>query len=260
MPTQAAELEAPPQEQEPQDVQPAAAAAAAFEKTLAEPADQTPPSDTPQSTSTAAIPCEPATKPQGITEKTWQKLTSRRRAYVAAYVKDGNALKAYMAAGYVTEEHGRSLDYLKRRAYSVHKGKAVRAAILEHKERAAEDAEARKQFNLDWVVKKLEDLLELAIAKGDLAVATRDVELIGRTRGFFTDSVVVDDGQRRAYSESERIEAARLTRLLLKEGEGGDSEEHTNSPITSSALPAPPPGDGPEGGKVSGQEEDREHE
>ena len=272
MPTQAAELEAPPQET--QDGPLATAAVAAFEKTLAESADQTPPSDTPQSTSTVAIPCEPTTKPQGIAEKTWLGLGLKGRVYVTSLIKDGNALKAYEVAGYTSDSEKGDSEKRKRNAYNVSRGKRIQRALLEHADHRKALAEAKKDFALDWIVSEHERLMGIAERAGDYAVATRNLELIGRTRGVYADNVLVDVGARRAYSEAERIEAARLTRLAMRDGmgagndegakalegdcgpvggpgeaetapgtdgEGGDSEEHTNSPITSSALPAPPP-------------------
>ena len=163
-------------------------------------------------------------KPTGITDKTWNRLIPLRQAFVAAYVKDGNALSAYLAAGYVTENHGKEREYLKRRAYSVIKGKTVSQALLEYRDRRDALAEARKDFALDWIVSEHERLMQVAESKGDLAVATRNLELIGRTRGVYADNVMIDVGQRREYSEAERVEAARLSRMLLTEGDSGESK------------------------------------
>ena len=165
-----------------------------------------------------------ATKPRTITPKTWERLTPRQQAYVASYVLDGKALQAYLAAGYVQSVNGHPQQWLMRRAYSVRRGQAVATAILEDRERRAQLEADKQEHNLDSIVAELDRLKDLAVSKGDLAVAVRAVELVGKTRGFFTDGVRVDEGQRREYSEAERVEAARLSRMLLTEGDSGESK------------------------------------
>lgn len=169
-------------------------------------------------------------KPAEITAKTWQGMNPKQKAFFTSFIQDGNALKAYQDAGYVENRDGVPQAWLQRRAYSVLRGKAVRLAILEHEEQRARLDEAKRDYALDWIVSEHERLMQVAEEKGDLAVATRNLELIGRTRGVYSDSVVVDVAQRREYSEAEKIEAARLSRLLLMEDAEADKPEAPDAP------------------------------
>jgi len=168
-------------------------------------------------------------RPTGITAKTWQRLSVKAKAFLLEYFKSGNAVKAYQDAGYVTGKDEVEEVRLRRRAYSVLKGRRVSDARLEHARHSEELEEARKQYQLDWIVSEHERLMKVAEIAGDLATATRNLELIGRTRGAYADVVQVDAGRRRDYTEAERIEARRIAGLLIQ-GEG------TNPPST----PSPP--------------------
>jgi len=162
-------------------------------------------------------------KPRGVTDKTWRLMNPKQRAYFASFVQDGNALKAYLGAGYVQSRDGHPQDWLRRRAYQVRKGKAIVKALVEYEEHRADLAEAQASFSLDWIVSEHERIMADAHAKGDLAVETRNLELIGRTRGVYVESVAVDVGRMREYSEAERLEGLRLSRLLLTDGGPGPS-------------------------------------
>lgn len=172
-------------------------------------------------------------KPKGVTDKTWRLMNPKQRAYFASFVQDGNALKAYLDAGYVQSRDGHPQDWLRRRAYQVRKGKAIVKALVEYEEHRADLAEAQASFSLDWIVSEHERIMADAHAKGDLAVETRNLELIGRTRGVYVESVAVDVGRMREYSEAERLEGLRLSRLLLTDGGPGPSGPKGGTPIDS---------------------------
>ena len=142
-------------------------------------------------------------------------LTSRQKAFVASYAKDGNASTAYAAAGYILPGKPVSKRVIQQRAYAVLHCQGVARAIDALRQAAIDRQEAARVFAVDYIVEEHRRLQLLAESKGDLAVATRNLELIGRTRGAYSDSVQVDVARAREFSESERVEAARLSRLLL---------------------------------------------
>jgi len=173
--------------------------------------DTLPPEDTPE----AAPRHSPPQKPAGITQQTWHSLSRKGKIFVRVYVSGESAATAYETAGY--DPGGTDTEHRRRNAYNVKRGKRVTKALLEYEQ----DREARESFerrwDLDEIVGEHERLMERAEKDGNLAVATRNLELIGRTRGLYSDNVTIDLGAQRAYTEAEQIEAARLTRLLLVE-------------------------------------------
>jgi len=162
-------------------------------------------------------PPKTARKPLGITNETWRRLSAKRQTFVAEYVQDGNALRAYEAAGYATKYRGVEKKTLQRRAYSVLRGRFVRQALLEEREQRAELDRDKKERSLEHVLTELERVYALALKKEDLAVAARCIELIGKTRGFFKESVGIDMVARREYSEAEREECRRLAELRIEQ-------------------------------------------
>lgn len=161
-------------------------------------------------------------KPSGVTDKTWGRLQPRLQAFFVAYVQDGNALRAYEVAEYGGNGRKQDVAHKRQNAYSVTRGKAFQAAVLEHRAHKDELAQAKRDFSMDWSVREHQRLMAKAEKAGDLAVATRNLELIGRTRGIYADTVQVDMAARREYSKAEQVEAVRLSRLLLTDG-GGDA-------------------------------------
>lgn len=158
-------------------------------------------------------------KPSGVTDKTWKRLAPKGQRFVEGYLDHGNALKAYEDAGYVKDQdNGDGLKH-RRNAYSVMRGIKVRQALVEHKEHRAVLDQAKKDYALDWIVSEHERLMEVAEEKGDLAVATQNLIAIGRTRGVYADTVRLDVAAQREYTETERLDAARLTRILLEDRE-----------------------------------------
>lgn len=164
-------------------------------------------------------------KPAGITDKTWQSLALKGKRFVAEFVRDGNAARAYQVAGYIADGARMDSEKVRRNAYNVTRGRKVRTALCEYAQERDALKQAKADFALDWIVLEHQRLMAKAETKGDLAVATRNLELIGRTRGVYSDTVRLDVGRQREYSEAEQIEAARLTRILLTEGSGEQPAE-----------------------------------
>ena len=183
-------------------------------------------------------------RPRGITDETWQRLTSKAKLYVAEYVQHGNTLKAYRNAGYTRGKKDADIERHKAAAYQIRKGKWVRQALVEHADHRADLAQAKKDYALDWIVFEHERLMKAAEVKGDLAVATRNLELIGRTRGVYADSVRIDVAARREYSEAEEVEMLRLSKLLLLEDASSEEltavKEAQRKGTSPPATPSPP--------------------
>jgi phage terminase small subunit len=73
----------------------------------------------------------------------------------------------------------------------------------------------RHLINADRILFDLEHTRTRALAKDDLAVATRCSELMGKTLAMFTDVQVLDEPARRDLDEQEQAEATELARLRL---------------------------------------------
>lgn len=154
-------------------------------------------------------------KPTGTTPDTWRKLSHVQQAFLRAYLDNGgNAISAYQAAGY-TPKGEQAHEQLQRNASSVLHGQRVSQALFEHQRHQDELQRLRDDRAVEWIVLEHERLMAAAEADGDLAVATRNLELIGRTRGAYSDVQQVDVVARREYSEAEQAEARRLARLML---------------------------------------------
>jgi len=188
---------------------------------------------------------EPAIKPAGVTPKTWQGLKYKSKTFVAEFVKDGNALRAYLKAGYDIGKGDLGDDKHKRNAYQVTKGKRVAQALVEHNTHRQSLSEAKAAFTLDHIVIEHERLMEAAEAKGDLATATANLAYIGKTRGVYKESMTIDLPARLALADAEHAEATKITRLLM-EGEAAaevvdlevEEPEEEPPPNSSPAVPA----------------------
>jgi len=166
---------------------------------------------------------EETTKPVGIRRETWAKLTPRAQAFVRAYVDTGNQVSAYEASGYIEENHGLKRCKVGQRANRVFHGSKIQTALLEYRHHQDDLDRLREDSRIDWLRKEHERLMEAAEGAGDLAVATRNLELIGRMEGAYTDVMRADVAARRELSETEREEARRLADLRL--GVTGDTPD-----------------------------------
>jgi phage terminase small subunit len=113
--------------------------------------------------------------------RTADGLSHLQRAFVYEYLKNGqNASQAYLAAGYA---QGKRPTHTSALACRLLKNDSIRAAIA----RRAEEAEKASTITLDYVREEHKRLAGIAEAKGDLASATRNLELTGRTIAAYTD-------------------------------------------------------------------------
>lgn len=143
-----------------------------------------------------------------------RRLSRRQEVFVDEYLKHGNGLRAYQTAGYdlgLDRKGGK--PGVNRRVWGVLHGKAVQHAI---EVRRAQEL-ARQRDSADYKIDRMRDelwrLKEKAEGKGDLAVATRNVELLTKTIGGFNNTVTLAVEHR--YSEQERQRAEQIGDLLL---------------------------------------------
>ena len=111
-----------------------------------------------------------------ITNDSQGTLNPRRQRFVEEYLIDANGTQAAIRAGYSPKtahvQGSRLLTDVK-----------VRTSIDEGLARLSE----RARVSAEWVTQKLLDLHEQAKAEGQLAVAVRALELLGRHLGMFIE-------------------------------------------------------------------------
>jgi len=175
-----------------------------------------------------------ATKPPGVTSETWGALKAHAQEYVRQYIRTGNQITAYETSGYVEENHGIDRGRLGQRANRVFHGARVQRALLEYRHHQDDLDRLREDSRIDWLRKEHERLMEAAEGVGDLAVATRNLELIGRMEGAYTDVMRADVAARRELSETEREEARRLADLRL--GVTGDTPDQESLAVLPGSV------------------------
>ena len=105
-------------------------------------------------------------------------MNPKQQKFVQEYLKDLNATQAAIRAG-----------YSKKTAYSIGqrllKNVEVKAAVQTGQKKAAERAEV----SVEYVITKLRQLAEDAMADGDRTNAIRSLELLGKHVGAFAENI-----------------------------------------------------------------------
>lgn len=145
-----------------------------------------------------------------------RKLNDKQEKFVQAYVDGGgNTIQAYRDAGYCCIKEGIESKWIKGRAYSVLRSINVQAAIQKIKGTRDLEDEAEKKFSLDWLRAGHMSLMAKALERDDLTNAFKNLEAVGKTKGFYTDILRIDTGEQAQLSEHQVLEAKRLAELLV---------------------------------------------
>lgn len=116
-------------------------------------------------------------------------LSEKQRLFCYYYVKNGNATKAAIKAGYVESCAHVSGSRLLR-------NDKIQKAINEMNE----DARKAATVSVQYVLRKLSQLAEECSAKGgdtyNPTAANKSLELLGRHLGMFTDKIKVDGAEK----------------------------------------------------------------
>ena len=156
-------------------------------------------------------------------------LSGKQEAYAQSYARQGNCVKAYMDAGYLGSADGIPPKSLANRAYAIIRNPSVKQRIAQIREESENRRADRAELTRDWIVTELQEVhARSKAAGGNDAVGVRALELLGKHLGMFSETVTIDLGQLREYTESEALEARRLAALRL---------EDSNTPATG--LPQP---------------------
>jgi len=150
-----------------------------------------------------------------------RQMSAQQRAFFESYIVKHNTIQAYKDAGYVKPNDKRGPDAIKNAAYAVLQGQRIRAALQAHTANIERQAQIEAAMSLDWIVDEHRRLMAKAEESGNLAVATKNLEMIGRTRGIYQDTLTLDVGARQALSEAQEVEARRLAGLLVDEQVAG---------------------------------------
>jgi len=199
---------------------------------------------------------DPEARPSLRKGKSTSRTAVRRRqhAFAKAYSCPGtsaylNATKASIAAGYAKSAAATV-------GCKLLKNTTVRQLITAFSAETAEKMAAETAVSCEYVKQQHLQQMHECRAVSDRTNAREHLEDLGRMVGAYDVGLHVDLTVKHEYDERIAIEASRLARLALEEmgdralglpcpaieiqGAGGDSEEHTIDPITSSALPAQP--------------------
>jgi len=77
------------------------------------------------------------------------------------------------------------------------------------------------QCTIEVVRKKHWELYELSLAKGDYSNATANIVALGKSCGAYTEGNRIDVRVLTDYTEAQRIEAKKITALLVRQGAVG---------------------------------------
>jgi Phage terminase, small subunit len=105
-----------------------------------------------------------------------QVCTKRQEAFCQEYMKDFNKLRAYLAAGY-TSENARVT------AYRVFNKPVVQARLAQ----LQRDRAMKNEVTIQQVISSLHRIAESAEGEGKYAAAIRAFELLGKHLGMFID-------------------------------------------------------------------------
>lgn len=128
--------------------------------------------------------------------------------------------KHYCTNGYIKSVALQSVGYSKN--YSQHNGlklfdkDRVKQAMAKEMQELAE----KTAITIKLQQQRHARLARLAEEKGDLATATRNEELIGKTIGAYIDRTQQDNEQVRELSETETRELKRIAAIRLRQGTG----------------------------------------
>ena len=152
----------------------------------------------------------------------------------AEYLVNGyNEVSALVGVGY-------SKYYAERAGKNIFKRPEIQAEITKQKLKLL----LKSDITRESIIKEHNNLIELALAKGDLTAATANVIAKGKTIGLYQDSLNTNDLNRqaelKAISEQETIELRRIASIRLSEingqaaGAGATGSEHS---ATNNELP-----------------------
>jgi hypothetical protein len=151
------------------------------------------------------------------------------RGYAVADVAGTlNARSVAILAGYSPKSASQQATMLAKRP-------KVRAAINQFRLQLLKNTEAQRIVSVELIRDELRRVQLLAEEKGDLATATRNVELIGKTIGAFRDGLDLDLSTSRQYSPVEREHYRRVSAVLLA---GGSVPAMLDAVPLPAALPA----------------------
>jgi len=137
-----------------------------------------------------------------------RELTNRQKRFIQEYRIDSNATQAAIRAGYEKKSarvsgHNCITNY------------NIKQAIAKERQVFAE----KTGITVAYIQSEHQRLAALAEAKGDVGVATRNKELLGKTIGAYMEKqVIIDDIE--VMTDAEEAEARRIAGLLMDKGLG----------------------------------------
>lgn len=145
-----------------------------------------------------------------------RRLNQKQQLFLKVYLKTANPIVAYKQAGY-KDNGGKQPDkWLRHKASHALNSPSIKAALAKIDKAKADQAVERDACTIDYIRSEHMRLATLAEAKHDLGVATRNLELLGRTVGAYVDGGPVDPKAHRAFTEKQRKEAKLITAVLIE--------------------------------------------
>lgn len=152
----------------------------------------------------------PYVKPKAYT-LALNKLRPQQQRFLDSYLETGNAATAYRKAGYVQDRKGVTQIWLQQRASQVLNRPSVQHALM----LAKQETKQRNEVTLDWISDQHIKLMDASLAVGDRQTATRNLELLGKMVGAYSEQLNITTDQRKEYTEREQAEMKRISTILL---------------------------------------------
>ena len=134
--------------------------------------------------------------------------TTTINAIAYNYCKSQEKIQSLVDVGY-------SYSYARSKGMRLYDNPAVKTAIA----KIEDDTRAVSGITIQSIQKEHARIAKLAESKGDLATATRNIELVGKTIGCYTDNTNIhttDDNAPRPAEEADAIADSEQRRLALK--------------------------------------------
>ena len=139
------------------------------------------------------------------------KLNVRQYAFVKAYRKHFDPVRAYEEAGYTK---GKNKIDCGQRARRVFNTRAVQAELDRLATIDAEYQSLRDRNDIAWIRGEHKRLAKVCEEKELYSEARQNIEALGRTIGAYKEGLQISVDAQREYDELERIEGKRLAKMM----------------------------------------------
>lgn len=131
----------------------------------------------------------------------------KQKKFVENYIKTGNGTQAAIDAGYSNKT-----------AYSMANENLKKPEIKQKIDARTAEIAAKTTWTIERLVKKHENLIAQAEAKGDLSTATANIVAIGKTIAAYSERTINIDDAKTYIEANKRAEAEKIAKIRLLQG------------------------------------------